>query len=363
MLIALASLVVAIIALEVGLRWADGVPLLPRKTFGRERVHHPFFKSNTGATYHRTLGWSTVPNIRAQGMNTDEYGGRLPSPHPRPLPIDGVLVTGASFSYGGEVSDEASWPAQLEGLIGTPVMNIGAGCWGPDQTILAAEEMLDVIRPTVVILGFVESAICYAERRDVVTAFKPYFTVTDGVLVQHNNPVPLFIGLASEIGWLRAVVERSYLVFWVAQWLKLLRWAKPDPDAEWVTPRGTGVEITCRLLDRLKATAEQRGFRLVVVMQYGGNGFHVATPPEEGAKVIAYARAAGIDAIDEWDELRRIHDEDLERFRSLWVIQPDGQTLGHPSEAGNGQLAERLAALLKHAPQRPAAIDALVAHR
>jgi hypothetical protein len=354
MLIASLLLLVAIalIAGEVGLRWADGVPLVLKASFGRERDYHPFFSANTAAAYHRTLGWTNGPNLRWGGFTTDEYGTRLPSAEARPLPLGAIVACGASYTAGAEVTDENSWPALLEGLLGSPVVNAAAGGWATDQIVLRAEQMLDLAQPSTLIAELMDGSILDAERFSYGRARKPYYVIDDGGgLVLHNSPVPLFNGVFNDVKVLRWLVDHAYLAFWLAQRLSLLRWIDPnDPGDERATPSGSGIEISVRLLERAKATADLRGVRFVLLMQYGSRELRSGARWETSERVLAGARAAGIEIVDTWARLRQVADNDPEGYRTLFIVQPDGQELGHMSAAGNRLVAEELAAALRLVP-------------
>src|SRR2546430_12739713 len=51
-----------------------------------------------------------------------------------------ILAVGSSFTFGAEVADDQSWPAQLERLTGRPVDNAAVGGHALDQIVLRSEE-------------------------------------------------------------------------------------------------------------------------------------------------------------------------------------------------------------------------------
>jgi hypothetical protein len=358
MLTVLGVLLVAVLALEFGLRWADDVPLLSRKNFVRERVD--LLMVNVLARYDALLGWTVVPNFRTGDpvftFSTDQHGMRLPSEQDRPVPPGAILASGDSFTVGAEVVDGYSWPALLEKMLGIPIANAASGAWGGDQIVMRAEQMLDVIRPSTVIISFLWHDILRAQYSIYGGAHKPYFTIKDGVLEHHNNPVPHFTASPDEVGIWRAVFGYSYLVMCAARKFGFSKWyALWDLQYRVAMSQEAGAEVCCLLLERLKAQTDARGMRLLFMMQYGGGDFGTPAAPELATRVSDAARAAGIETIDPWEAMKRMFEEDNARFRSLYVLQPDGKTLGHMSPAGNQYVADLLApALMGITAQQPA---------
>src|SRR5262249_16390227 len=90
-----------------------------------------------------------------------------------------------------EVNDDESWPAQLERLVGEPVVNAAVGGWGVDQMVLRSEQLLPLIKPRTIILSTQDQGIL----RVGYSAFgapKPYFTIASRQPGAHNQPVPRF---------------------------------------------------------------------------------------------------------------------------------------------------------------------------
>ena len=90
--------------------------------------------ANQGASaYDSELGWVLRPDLKWTGFSTLPYGIRSNGNDATELRAGGVLAVGDSFTAGSEVHDHQTWPAQLEGLIGQPVMNGGVGGYGTDH--------------------------------------------------------------------------------------------------------------------------------------------------------------------------------------------------------------------------------------
>jgi lysophospholipase L1-like esterase len=344
------SVVVSLIAAEIGLRLVDGVSLASYPNFVRQRVD--MLAVHTMAKYDPTVGWTIAPNVRSkserQSFTTDELGTRQPSAEPRPLPKGGILAVGDSFTAGSEVSDEESWPAILEKMLDIPVVNSAAGAWGSDQIVLQAERMIGIAQPRTIVVSFFWQDILRAEYRIYGGAHKPYFLPSKDTVELRNSPVPHFTGNSREIGNLRWALGHSYLAFWLAPRVGYANWVSSwDLQYKRASPDGTGIEISCQLLRRLKATTDKAGIRLLFLMQYGSNDFDLAAPPAHAARVSMCAQGAAIQTVDPWAKMKQMFDRNRQALQNLFVLQKDGKTRGHMSESGNRFIATEVAAVLK----------------
>ena len=97
---------------------------------------------------------------------------------------------GDSFTYGDEVRDEEAWPAQLQRITGRRVLNGGVTGYGFDQIVLRAEQLVDVHKPSVVIVGFIADDIRRTEMCRMWWRDKPWFAIEGDELVLKGVPVP-----------------------------------------------------------------------------------------------------------------------------------------------------------------------------
>lgn len=65
-----------------------------------------------------------------------------------------IAALGDSFTDAMTMAGEASWPAQLEGLLGVPVQNYGTASFGPQQELLVLKDFVAPRRPRTVVLAF-----------------------------------------------------------------------------------------------------------------------------------------------------------------------------------------------------------------
>src|SRR5262249_39156425 len=151
---------------------------------------------------------------------------------------------------------------------------------------------------------------------------KPYYTVDGGDLVQHNAPVPMAsrpVGLA---GTIKSIADHSFMVhrilaaslpgIWYASQQTFVKVANDPP------------EITCRLLQRLKARTEALGIRTLLVIQYGAGIIRLLDgPPGEAMIVTSCAVAMGIQIVDEFESIKAIYRANPDKLRSYYVMHGD----------------------------------------
>ena len=338
-----ASIAATFVVLELGLRVYEGVRVLRITNFIADQVDQ--FRARTRSVYDEKLGWKARSDVHDRFFNTGQYGIRLANRVDRPVPQGAILASGDSFTFGEEVDDDESWPADLEAITGTPVINAATGAWGTDQIVMRAEEMLEIAHPKVLVLGYFWPDMERTELAIMSGGQKPYYTIEAGELVLHNVPVPRFTGVDQELGWARSVLGYSFAFTWFAQRFGLQGWLyRGFTKTKRATPEGTGQQITCLLMKRLKQRTQAVPIRLVLVMQYGFSDF-AGPQPAAAIAVLNCGRDLGFDQIDTWAPLAEIRASDPARFQALFRFH---QTVaGHMSALGNWVvatvIAERLA--------------------
>jgi hypothetical protein len=337
----LGALIFALVLIEVIVRFSAGVRVLRVANFIGERVD---FSGVHHIDYDERLGWVSRPYVHDRHVNTGAYGIRLTGRVDRPVPQAAILASGDSFTWGGEVDDDESWPAYMETITGTPVLNAATGAWGTDQIVMRAETLIEVAHPGILILGFFAHDIGRAEQAVNFGAPKPYFTIETGELILHNVPVPRPAATTHGLGLDRAVLGYSYAVVWLAERLGLHSWLYRDyVEFSRATPEGIGEEITCLLLKRLAERTEHEHIRLILVAQYPYSDFPEPQPPSSVA-VLKCARDLGIETIDTWRPLAELYASDRARFGLQFVRQTDAP---HMSAIGNKGIAAQIAKRLQ----------------
>src|SRR5262245_38381176 len=204
----LVSLLTTLLLIEIGYRVAAGLPVLKFANWRTDQV----FKVNLGelkAIFDPVLGWTNkASNKHEDGYTTIDYGVRKNFDETT-IRTGAMLAVGGSFTEGWEVKGDESWPAYLEKLTSAPVVNAGTGGYGADQTILRAEQMLPIVKPKILLVGFHEIAIVRAGHT-VFGAPKPYFTLENGEL-QYHPPTFIEPREKTAVPWTAAYVIREAL--------------------------------------------------------------------------------------------------------------------------------------------------------
>lgn len=313
--------------------------------------------SNFAIQYDPTIGYIARPGFRGGDQNTHGVMGvrvnktlKPGEPSP-PLPQGGILAAGDSFTFGSEVKDDESWPAQLETATGVPVVNTGAGGYGLDQAVLRAEQFIDVIKPRAIILAFIPNQIGRNEYSVNTGLIKPYFDVVDNKLELRNVPVPDYQPPLKYVGVVRKVFGYSYSISWVADRIGLRKHWQVN-EAEIRTVHNKGIEVSCLLWGRIAERVAGRNIRLVAMAEYAGiqiNGHDKARDYYQVEKVLGCAKNAGFLVVDSYHELRRRYEADEKSFWNLWVRQSydkDWNT-GHMSAEGNKVMMELLVSAMR----------------
>ena len=334
-----ASLFVGLVLCEVAVRLFDGVPLRSAQNFAR---HAPsFLEFEANAEFDAVVGWRQKAFRSNAVLVTGELGVRMNSREIRPLPRTAILAVGDSFTAGSEVAEHETYPAQLEGLLGRPVVNGGVGGFGTDQMILWAYRLVPILNPSLLVVGVLDDDINRAGYKVLGGARKPWFSVSDGKLIHHNDPVPPPTQATDrEPHWL----GHSYLALWTAS-----RFGRADlirfRTSQNALAENEPVAATCAMLAGLKDFAAQRNLPVLIVMIYGGLD-RIATLDQgkvhvRPVGVIQCATAIGLDVLDTWDAMVATALRDMAAYRALYV--PHGNIYGYMSAAGNRLIAELIA--------------------
>lgn len=346
-LLVLGSLAVAFLLLELALRFVDGKPVFAwRNWIGHEFVEHD---QQGFSVYDPVLGWSLAPNMSSSMMSTLEYGIRANGAGDTVEP-GGILAVGDSFTAGSEVDDAETWPAYVEDLLGVNVNNAGVGAYGTDQAILRGEQLLDAVEPEFVLLGIFDQDILRTAY-SVYGSAKPFFEVENGRAVARNTPVPLPAEtITEERRPLLTALGHSY----VADRIMAMTAPQVRLPHSFIRQDVDEVDVTCALLRRFRDRLWARGIPLAVVMQYGGQ-VHVRGEERAGHArlVIECIEDLEIPLIDEFDTIRSITEQGLDRLQRLYVMHQDNTVYGHMSAEGNRLVAGLIADALTPMPEVP----------
>jgi hypothetical protein len=354
--LAATTFAVGLLILEAGARLARGRRLVSLSNYLIEDID--LLRSAYPVQFDAELGW--IPRVGARGSKnhwgtrvtiTDEglrSNGDGPSPPPSPRPL--VLAVGDSFTFGDEVSDSETWPAQLEALLGRRVLNAGVFGYGLDQIVLRAEALIPKTRPDLVVVGLFTEDISRCELAMRTGINKPYFELADDGLVLKNRPVSAPTASLRDPGWARRLLGHSFLVH------KLMTRLMPEAWLMGTGFRGVrrahthGDEVGRRLIRRLARVSRDSGCHVLIVSFYP---FPLA--PESGRPLrplLDCARAEGLAVLDLWGPLRGRLDQESSNLSIVFNRQREDS---HLSPAGNRFVAERVREYLGRRPDLLAA--------
>jgi hypothetical protein len=347
------SIAVCLLLLEAGVRLFEGVPLFSHGNIIAEKLDQVRKSTGIAVEYESHVGWAQRPNQRwvdASGTyTTGEYGARMSDATIVPLQRGAILAVGDSFLAGSEVSDRDSWPARLEKIVGTQVVNLGVGGYGIDQSVLRAEQLVPVLKPRVLLveMRFEFGALIVARMSVYAGATKPYFNVRDGKLVARNSPVPPHASSARDLGLVRSVLGYSYLADFIVTRLDKRQWWMGDgPLNKYVIPTQEALDVSCLLMERLGKLATKENVRTALVLEYSGPEIMVDSIPwyPESERVASCAQKAGVEVVDLLAGLRAAYKaRGLEGFQKLWNMSDNNRLYGHMSAEGNQLVAELVA--------------------
>jgi hypothetical protein len=336
------SVAVSFLVLEVAVRVLDRVPVFSTTNFvarALDEVH------SMGVQHDRQVGWVVAPNLESNNFTTGEFGVRMSAAKIVPLQQQVILFVGDSFGSNDGVADADAWPAMLERMIDTPVIDAAVGGYGLDQVVLRAETLLPLLNPRILIVQTrLEYGYSVARMSVAGGAPKPYFSIEKGELALHNSPVPTFASSSRDIGWERALLGHSYLVHFVMTRLNLLQWwvASSSMRIRYGLPPEQAKEVSCLLMRRLARIRDQRWIRVALVVQYSAPEIMERPLHWEADRsyIVGCAGREGLEVVDTLEPLHALYQSgDLASFQRLWQMQDNNRVYGHPSVEGNRLIA------------------------
>jgi hypothetical protein len=369
----MASVMSSLLALEVLLRAYKGEWEYINFRFPQGA----WFESRHPVAFDAELGW--VPKQDARGPWRTTTAARLAGDPPGTTTTileDGIrsngsgevrdaaepiLAVGDSFTFGAQVSDWETWPAQLEQLSGRKVINGGVFGYGMDQAFLRARRLLSRYRFSTVIFSFIPDDIRRCQMSVKYERAKPYFDFKDGRLTLENIPLPPPARPPPRGSGLLAALEHSRLL--IALEHSLLGHSvmiRSFPEW-WLTGRmswetqvhdeAKGRAVACALLHELEGLTKWHGSELIVVGQHQ----HSETFSESMASqsVLSCLSDPATRVLDLKLALSELKAKDRSRYDQLYH-----QLGGHMTAEGNQFVALEI---LKRLTQSAGALDALPA--
>ena len=323
----LVSLVVGLGLLELGLRASTWSWLFAWPNFVLD-ARKVLADRDVGRTVHdERLGYVPRAGCATTGI-TIEADGRRSTGVPPPGTAAPILAVGDSYTFGAEVDDQETWPAQLQKITGRRVLNGGVNGYGFDQIVLRAEALAPVYRPGAIVVAFIADDIRRTEMRRLWGADKPYFDLDNNGLVPRNVPVPPRADPGTTLTVWQRTFGYSLLVDFVLRQLDQLNpWYG---DHLRVHPEGTGERIACLLTGRLAELQRASGARVLVVAEYDpvvwDHPKFAAEQRRMTEGLLACARAQGLTTIDSFDALVAQDGEPRDLY-ALWHLNEKGNRL------------------------------------
>lgn len=340
----LGSVLVTLLMLELGCRlWRGPSALLDWSNIIRAERQATLNAGAGRLKRDSELGFVLRRGFTAEGVTYDLHGHRLtPAPAGSVLAEPPVLVVGDSYAHGDEVSDEETWAALLQPLIGRRTVNAGVSGYGLDQTVLRAVQQVPEVKPAALVLVFIADDLRRSEMSRVWGAEKPYFEPAGDDLTLRNVPVPPSPSPSASLDLWQRLFGWSVLVDtilrhkgWQYEW---------SIDHVRVLPRGAGVAMACPLLKRLAGL----DVPTLVVAEYDPyvwkNAEYAGEQRRLSRSVLDCARAAGLGTLDLFDAI----DEGVRRDGYAAMFQSS-----HPGPLGHRIAAERIAEALKNGYMPP----------
>jgi hypothetical protein len=325
--LSITTIIFSLLVIEVGLRAYHGA-----WTFENFRFKQPnkfgshIYDPELGWIPKSSNQWGTSITVLKDGIRSNGRGEVWDGSD------DPILAVGDSYTFGDQVSDSETWPAQLEKLSGRRVINGGVDGYGTDQIFLRARRLLSQYRFNTVIFSFIPDDIRRSQMSVMFATAKPYFYFRDGRLTLENIPVPPTYRPEKE-GMLLIALEHSKLVD--AGMKRLFpEWWSRAPSERQVQDQEQAIEITCALLHELEELTKSRDTELIVLAQHWE--FEPASESMEAKRVLSCLSDPGTRVLDLWQAQSEIKAKDPSRYHRLYNLN------FHMSAEGNHFVARDL---------------------
>jgi len=191
------------------------------------------FKKTYPVKFNKHLGWVPKPgvygtdNIWKKTLTISSKGIRSNQTEPpinEAYPSTSILVVGDSFTFGDQVGNNESFPAYIESILDTRVINGGVCAYGIDQVYLRALDLLNIFSVSKLIFAFIPDDIFRNERDIFHRLYKPYFVLEDNTLslrpVKANAFTPFTISTFRKIAGHSLLAHNIFARSFPEYWLK-----------------------------------------------------------------------------------------------------------------------------------------------
>jgi hypothetical protein len=256
------TIIFSLFALEVGLRAYHGEWSFENFRFQQpNKFGYHTYDPELGWVPKSSNQWGTSITILKEGIRSNGRGEVWDGTD------DPILAVGDSYTFGDQVPDRETWPAQLEQLSGKRVINGGVDGYGVDQIYIRARRLLSRYRFRTVIFSFVPDDIRRSQMSVMFATVKPYFEFKEDRLTLENVPVPPTFRPEKESVVLIAL-EHSRLVNAIMKRL-FPEWWLRAPSERPVQNREEAIKVSCALLHDLEEFVKSRDSELIVLAEHG----------------------------------------------------------------------------------------------
>lgn len=294
------------------------------------------FSSAYPSQYDKELGWVPKP-----GRHTKNIWNTEVTIHPEGIRDNAgtgdlvqdrlILAVGDSFTFGDQVSDHETWPARLEQLSRTRVINGGVFGYGMDQTFLRMHTLAAVYQPDIIIFSLIPDDISRCEMAVRTSVPKPYYQINkDSSLTLINDHVMSYdLDIHALMGF-RQIFGHSYMAHTLMSDLAPEYWLQGSRENTRV--HSNGAQVACQLFKKLKQYAEQSGTEIIVLLQHTKKG--LKPQPKFLIEAMNCIDRDMLTFIDTADTLQEIKQQDSQRYDSLYTK--------HMTKQGNDLIASIL---------------------
>jgi hypothetical protein len=281
------------------------------------------------AGWFETAQFRTYVRINQQGLRDDEHTYGRPDSRPR------ILVLGDSFAWGYGVDEAERFSEHLETALKAEVINAGVSGYSTDQEWLWYRDEGVKYDVDLVLLVLTGNDIGDVNQQLVSNIYyKPRFVLEDGRLTLEGYPVPQTSGLGRFVYRLSQHSSLAYLSIQRLFDLRAMlaagreRTAHASAAASGAEPSEPPFALTMALLNELRASAQARGARfLIVATDHWWNN-----PTEATYSDLVAALASQV--------LPVLDVESMPGFDRVSMLTPGD---GHWNKAGHAFVAEQVA--------------------
>jgi hypothetical protein len=329
------TMILCLLALEISLRAYHGEWEFSNLRFPQANkfVGYHTYDAELGwiPEQQQATVWGKTVTILEDGIRSNG-GGEV-----RDGTEDAILAVGDSYTFGDQVADAETWPAQLDQLSGKRVVNGGVDGYGVDQIFLRAQRLLNRYRFSTLIFSFIPDDLRRSQMSVMFATAKPYFDFKGGQLTLENVPVPPPSFLPQKESPLLIAMEHSRLVDAVMKRVTPKWWLRGAAETQ-VQDQEQVIKVTCALLQKLEELAKSRGSELIVLAQHWE--FEPASEATESERVLHCLSDPETRVLDLKPALSELKARDPARYHELY------NPFLHMSAEGNQFVARELLPVL-----------------